>query len=583
MSNSIEELAGTDLLLVTGSNTTEAHPVISLRMKRAVKNGAKLIVVDPRKIELTKWATRHVQIKVGTDIPFFNAVANVIINEKLLNSEFIEHRTEGYEAFARHVQMYTPEYSAEICGITAQEIIDTAKDFAAAAPKASICYTLGITEHSCGSHNVQSLANLALLCGTFGHPNAGVNPLRGQNNVQGAGDAGCIPTDLPGYQKVEHPNVREKFERMWGEPLPRRRGITKITAMKQMIRGRVKAVYVMGENTVVSDPHANHVEHALKSVDFLVVQDIFLTETAQLADVVLPAAAFAESDGTFGNSERRIQRVRPALDPPGEAKTDVDIILALFDRMDKPQGIRSASEVFDEMCSVTPIYGGLSHARIDREGGIQWPCADENDPGTEYLHGDEFASGFPGFFAPVDHIPPAEEPDSEYPWMLTTGRRRSTYHTGTQTGKASGFQYLVPHEMLEINPIDAETLGLIDGDIVEVASRRGEVTVSVRITERSPRGLVFMSFAFPELTRTNDVTSDAFDFITETPEFKVCAVKIVKSQQQDEELRNAQRRIRLAGEVKQPTELMPVNGHHVNGHSSGNGAMKSTRIAASSD
>lgn len=561
MSNSIEELAETDFLLVAGSNTTEAHPVISLRMKRAVKNGAKLVVVDPRKIELTNWATRHVQIKVGTDIPFFNAVANVIINEELQDSWFIQHRTEGFEAFAKHVQMYTPEYSAKICGITPQEIIETAREFAAAAPHAAICYTLGITEHSCGSHNVQSLGNLGLLCGTLGVPNAGVNPLRGQNNVQGAGDAGCIPTDLPGYQKVERPGIRAVFEEAWGEPLPRRRGITKITAMEQMIKGRVKAVYVMGENTVVSDPHANHAEHALRSVDFLVVQDIFLTETAQLADVVLPAAAFAESDGTFANSERRVQRVRPAVPPPGEARPDVDILLEMFARMGKPQTMKTAKDVFEEMRSVTPIYGGLSYERLDREGGIQWPCGDEDDPGTVYLHGDEFSTGFPGFFAPVDHIPPAEEPDQEYPWLLTTGRRRSTYHTGTQTGKATGFENLVPHEMLELNPMDAAEMGLVDGDLVDVSSRRGKVTVSARLTEKSPRGLVFMSFAFPEITRTNDVTSDAYDFITETPEFKACAVKISKSEYQDEEVRVAQRRIRLAGEVKQPTELMPVNGH----------------------
>ena len=316
----------------------------------------------------------------------------------------------------------------------------------------------------------------------------------------------------------------------------------------------------MGENTVVSDPHANHAEHALRSVDFLVVQDIFLTETAQLADVVLPAASFAESNGTFGNSERRVQRVSPAVAPPGEARPDVDILLEMFKWMGKPQKLKTSRDVFAEMSSVAPIYGGLSHERLDREGGIQWPCGDEDDPGTEYLHGDEFDSGFPGFFAPVDHIPPAEEPDDEYPWMLTTGRRRSTYHTGTQTGKATGFENLVPHEMLEINPLDAVDMGFVDGDLLDVSSRRGKVTVSARVTERSPRGLVFMSFAFPEITRTNDVTSDAYDFITETPEFKVCAVKIAKSAYQDEDVRVAQRRIRLAGEVRQPTELMPVNG-----------------------
>lgn len=558
MSNSIEELAGSEFLLVTGSNTTESHPVISLRMKRAVKNGAKLVVVDPRKIELTKWATRHVQINVGTDIPFYNAMANVIINEKLYDAEFVKQRTEGFDALARHVQMYTPEYSAQICGVTPEDIVQTAREFAAAAPKSAICYTLGITEHSCGSHNVQSLGNLGLLCGTFGQQFGGINPLRGQNNVQGAGDAGCIPTDLPGYQKVERPGIRESFEAAWGVPLPQRRGITKITAMDQMLKGRVRGLFVMGENTVVSDPHANHAEHALRSVEFMVVQDIFLTETAQLADVVLPAAAFAESDGTFANSERRVQRVRPAVEPPGQAKTDVDILLALFDRMGHKQSATNASEVFDEMRRLTPIYAGITHERLEREGGIQWPCASEDDPGTEFLHADEFSSGFPGFFAPVDHIPPAEEVDEDYEFLLTTGRRRSTYHTGTQTGRATGFQTLVPYEMLEIHPTDARQLEIRTGDLLNVESRRGAVTVTARVTDRSPTGVVFMSFAFPELSRTNDVTSDAYDFITETPEFKACAVRITKIRDADEATTEAQRKIRLAGEVRQPTELMPA-------------------------
>ena len=557
MSNSIEEIAGSDFLLVTGSNTTESHPVISLRMKRAVKNGAKLVVVDPRKIELTRWATRHVQINVGTDIPFYNAMALVIINEGLYDAEFVASRTEGFEALRRHLQLYTPEYSAKLCGVTPEEIIETAREFAAAAPKSVICYTLGITEHSCGSHNVQSLGNLGLLCGTFGQRFGGINPLRGQNNVQGAGDAGCIPTDLPGYQKVERPGIREKFETAWGEKLPNRRGITKITAMDQMLKGKVRGLFVMGENTVVSDPHANHAEHALRSVEFMVVQDIFLTETAQLADVVLPAAAFAETDGTFANSERRVQRVRPAISPPGIAKSDVEILLALFERMGHPQSLAGPSDVFDELCSVTPIYGGMSYERLDVEGGLQWPCASADDPGTEYLHADEFSSGFPGFFAPVDHIPPAEEVDSEYDFLLTTGRRRSTYHTGTQTGRAKGFQTLVPYEMLELHPEDADDLDIQTGDLLKVESRRGEVSVTARVTDRSPPGAVFMSFAFPERSRTNNVTSDAFDFITETPEFKACAVRIRKLRDADADTLQLQRRVRLAGEVRQPSDLMP--------------------------
>ena len=528
MTNSIEELAGTDLLLVAGSNTTEAHPVISLRMKRAVRNGAKLIVIDPRKIELTKWATRHLQINIGTDIPLFNAFAHVMIKEGLYDREYVEKRTEGFEELAKHVEFYTPEYASEICGVPANEIIDTAREYAEASGKAAICYTLGITEHSCGSHNVQSIANLGMLGGNFGKLNAGVNPLRGQNNVQGASDSGALPTDLPGYQKIERPGVREKFEAAWGSELPKRRGITKITAMNQMLRGRVRGVYIMGENTVVSDPNTNHAQAALEATDFIVVQDIFMTDTAKLADVVLPAASFAESDGTFANSERRVQRVRPAIKPVGESRTDVDILLDVMKRFGVSQNLNTSSDVWDEMRRLAPILTGISYERLDNEGGIQWPCPSENHPGTQYLHKDEMDSGIPGYFAPVDHIPPAEETDSEYPIILTTGRRRSTYHTGTQTGRASGFGLLVPSEMAEVNPDDADQLELSDGEIVTIASRRGSVEVPIKITDKSPHGTIFMSFAFPELTQTNRLTSDAYDFITETPEFKACAVRIDK-------------------------------------------------------
>jgi predicted molibdopterin-dependent oxidoreductase YjgC len=526
MTNSIEELAGAELLLVAGSNTTEAHPVISLRMKRAVRNGAKLIVIDPRKIELTKWATRHLQINVGTDIPLFNAFAHVMIKEGLYDREYVENRTEGFDELAKHVEFYTPEYAAEVCGVPASEIIETAREYAAASGKAAICYTLGITEHSCGSHNVQSIANLGMLGGNFGKRNAGVNPLRGQNNVQGASDSGALPTDLPGYQKIEAPGVREKFEKAWDSPLPKRRGITKITAMDQMLRGKVRGVYIMGENTIISDPNTNHAQAALEAADFIVVQDLFMTDTAKLADVVLPAASFAESDGTFANSERRVQRVRAAIKPVGEARPDVDILLDLMERFGVVQDLNSPSDVWDEMRGLAPILGGISYERLDKEGGIQWPCPTEDHPGTEYLHKDEMESGVPAYFAPVDHIPPAEQVDSEYPLVLTTGRRRSTYHTGTQTGRASGFDLLVPSEMVEINPLDADQLELTDGQLITVSSRRGSVEAPVKITDMSPHGTVFMSFAFPELTQTNRLTSDAYDFITETPEFKACAVRI---------------------------------------------------------
>ncbi|MBT3994401.1 MAG: molybdopterin-dependent oxidoreductase [Chloroflexi bacterium] len=526
MTNSIEELAGTDLLLVAGSNTTEAHPVIALRMKRAVRNGAKLIVIDPRKTELTKWATRHLQINIGTDIPLFNAFAHVMIKEGLYDLEYVEKRTEGFEELSKHLEIYTPELAAEICGVPAEEIVAAAREYAAASGKAAICYTLGITEHSCGSHNVQSVANLGMLGGNFGKPNAGVNPLRGQNNVQGASDSGALPTDLPGYQKLERLEVREKFEKAWNSELPKRRGITKITAMDQMLRGNVRGVYIMGENTVISDPNTNHAQAALEAAEFIVVQDIFMTDTAKMADVVLPAASFAESDGTFANSERRVQRVRAAISPVGESRTDVNILLDLMSRFNIDQNLENSSDVWDEMRSLSPLFGGISYERLDNEGGIQWPCPTEDHPGTEFLHKDEMDSGMPGYFAPVDHIPPAEPTDSEFPLILTTGRRRSTYHTGTQTGRASGFDLLVPSELAEIHPDDADQMELSDGQMVTISSRRGTVEVPIKITDRSPHGTVFMSFAFPELTQTNRLTSDAYDFITETPEFKACAVRI---------------------------------------------------------
>ena len=528
MSNSIEEIAGADMLLVIGSNTTEAHPVIALRMKKAVRKGANLVVIDPRKIELTRWANRFIQLKIGTDIPILNAMAHVIINEGLYDAEYVENRTEGFEALKQHVAMYTPEFSSELSGVPAEQIIATAREYAAASPKASICYTLGITEHSCGSHNVQAIANLALLCGNFGRENSGVNPLRGQNNVQGASDMGALPTDLPGYQKLEKPEVREKFEKAWGTPLPKRRGITKITALDQMIKGEVKAVFIMGENTVVSDPCSGHSKRALEAAEFVVVQDIFMNDTARLADVVLPAAAFAEVEGTFANSERRVQRVRKSVEPPGEARADWRILLDLFEYMGLPQDLHSPSEIWDEVAALAPILSGISYERLDREGGIQWPCPTPDHPGTMYLHKDDMDSGLPGQFAPVDHIPPVEEPDDEYPLFLTTGRRRSTYHTGTQTGRAIGFDVLVPHEMAEINPVDALALGIEDGGMVRVSSRRGSLEVHAKVTDRSPVGAIFMAFAHPDTVPTNVLTNDAFDFITETPEFKACAVRVEK-------------------------------------------------------
>lgn len=526
MSNSIAELEDASLILAAGTNTTESHPVLSLRIKKAVSRGAKLIVVDPRRIELTDFASRWLQLKVGTDIPLFNAMARVIIEEGLYDEEYVAARTEGLAELREFLKSYTPEYAEELTGVPRDEIVAAAREYAAAAGRAAIIYTLGITEHSCGVHNVQSLANLALLCGNLGVPSAGVNPLRGQNNVQGAGDAGCLPAYLPGYQRIGSDAAREVWEREWGVTLDPRPGITKVTALDRMLEGSVRAVYIMGENTAVSDANVAKTRRALEAVEFLVVQDIFLTETAQMADVVLPAASFAEVDGTFTNTERRVQRVRKAVEPPGESRPDWVILSELATCLGYPSTYSHPSQIWDELARNTPILAGISYDRIELQG-IQWPCPTQDHPGTQYLHQETFVSE-KGYLQSVPHVPLAEPPDDEYPLVLTTGRRRSTYHTGTQTRRSAGFDALAPHEWAEISPEDAAEMGIANGEEVEVVSRRGRVRVHAKITDRSPAGLVFMSFHYPDSSLTNLLTTDAYDPITETPEFKACAVRIEK-------------------------------------------------------
>ncbi len=525
MSNSIEELENAPVILAVGTNTTESHPVIALRVKKAVAKGSKLIVVDPRKIELTQFAHRWLPLKLGTDIALFNSMAHVIIREGLYDRKFVSERTEAFEPFSEFVQSYAPEYAESVTGVSKDEIVEAAREYAT-AERASIIYTLGVTEHSCGVHNVQSLANLALLCGNFGKESAGVNPLRGQNNVQGAGDAGCLPAYLPGYQRVGMKEAREKWEREWQVTLDPHPGVTKLTALDQILSGEIRAVYIMGENTVVSDANASKSLQALESVEFLVVQDLFLTETAQLADVVLPAACFAEMDGTFTNTERRVQRVRQAVEPPGEARADWQILCELATSMGYPMSYSHVSEVWSEMARNTQVLAGISYERIE-DYGIQWPCPTPDHPGTRYLHKDVFVSER-GVFQPVPHVPLAEPPDEDYPLILTTGRRRASYHTSTQTGRAAGFNVLAPHEWLEVSPEDAVKLKVSDGEMVALSSRRGSLQVCVKITDRSPAGVVFMSFHFPEEALTNVLTTDAHDPITETAEYKACAVKIEK-------------------------------------------------------
>ncbi len=529
MSNSINEIENAPLLFCVGTNMTECHPVIAVRVKKAIRKGAKLILADPRRIDLVRYAHCFLQLKLGTDTALFNAMAKVIIDEGLVDQEFVDERTTGYTDLVRHLESCTPEWGEKITGVPASEIRAAAIEYAK-AERAGIYYTLGVTEHICGVGNVQSLCNLALLTGNLGKESAGVNPLRGQNNIQGAGDCGAIPNNYPGFQAVNDPKNREKFERAWGVPLDPDKGITKIQAMEEAIEGNIKAMWIVGENTLVSDPDVNHTRKALQSLGFLVVEDMFLTDTAQMADVVLPAAAFAETDGFFTNSDRRVQRIRKAVEPPGLARPDWWIISQVSQRIDTPVNMtyKNSAEVFAELAELSPFYHGMTYERID-SGSIQWPCPDAGHGGTTYLHKDRFENGR-GILQRVDYVPPSEVPDDTYPFFLTTGRRLGTYHTNTMTGRSSGFSVLVPNEWLELHPADAEKIAVRSGDWVRVTSRRGEVMTRVRLTRRSPEGTVFMSFAFPDESPTNNVTNPTVDPITETPELKVAAVAVERAQ-----------------------------------------------------
>ncbi len=522
MTNSIAEVAGADCILVTGSNTTECHPIIGLKIKQAVKNGAKLIVFDPRRIELAQMADVYGQFRSGTDVAWLNGMANIIINEGLLDEKFISERCEGFDEFKAAVREYTPDKVEKITGIPADDLIRAARIYAS-ADKASIIYSMGVTQHTTGTDNVFAIANLAMLTGNIGRESVGVNPLRGQNNVQGACDMGALPPLLPGYQKVADPQSRAKFEEAWGVQLPESPGLTVIEMLNEAGK-KIKAMYIMGENPMVSDPDITHVESSLQALDFLVVQDIFLTETAKLADVVLPAASFAEKNGTFTNTERRVQLVRKAIEPVGTSKPDCVILVELAGKMGYQMRYDSAASVMEEIAGLTPSYGGISYKRLEKEGGLQWPCPDAAHPGTKFLHKDKFAGG-KGKFQPVQYRPPAEEPDAEYPFRLTTGRMLYHYHTGSMTRKSVGLDEICKEGYIEINPQDAEFLGIKENDLVTVSSRRGKIEIKAKLTDIVARGVVFIPFHFAE-SAANVLTNAALDPIAKIPELKVCAVKI---------------------------------------------------------
>jgi formate dehydrogenase major subunit/formate dehydrogenase alpha subunit len=524
MTNSIPEIRDTELMFVIGSNTTEAHPIIAMEMKRAARNGAKLIVADPRAIWLSEIADVHLQLKPGTDVALLTAMAHVIIEEDLVDWDFVHAHTENFDEVIEAVRECTPEWAEEITKVPAEDIREVARMYAT-TKKAGIYYTLGITEHTHGTDNVYSLANLVLMTGHLGVPSAGMNPLRGQNNVQGANDAGATPVFYPGYLNVTDPAAQAHFEEAWGVPLSPNDGLNLNVMMKEMQAGRIKGLYVMGEDIVLSEPNTSAVEEGMNSLEFLVVQDIFLNETARYADVILPAACFAEKDGVFTNSDRRVQRVRKAVEPPGEARADWEILCDLARACGYPMPHYSGpGEVYAELASLCDKFKGISHERIDNEGGLQWPCPDSDHPGTPTLHGDGPLKGKAPFQG-VAYRPSAELPDEEYPLLLSTGRTLYHYNSGTQTLRADGAMSKQPTNFIEMHRRDIRKRGLEDGQKVRVISRRGAIEAEVLESARMRRGCVWMPLHFPE-SMTNYLTNDEGDLVTSTAEYKVCAVRV---------------------------------------------------------
>jgi formate dehydrogenase major subunit len=526
MTNSIQEIERAEVLLVIGSNTTEAHPVISYYMKRARRRGATLIVADPRTIDLCRWADIHVQHRIGSDIALVNGLMREIVDQGWADQAFIDEHTEGYEAVRDSLRDYPVERVSEITGVPADTIRRVAR-ILGEATSAGVYYTLGITEHVSGTANVEALANLQMLLGNLGKPSAGLNPLRGQNNVQGACDVGALPNVYQNYQKVDDPEVVAKFERAWGRPgLSATIGKNIPTMLSGIEDGSVRALFVFGENIVMSEPNTNRTSRLLEQADLVIVNDIFETETTAFADVVFPATCWAEVDGTYTNTERRVQRVRKALEPPGEARDDWWIFAELGRRLGHDMGYASPAEIWDELRELGTSYHGITWERCE-DVGVQWPAPSLDHPGTPFLHmGGEFTRGR-GRFVPVDWVPPSELPDEEFPLVLSTGRRLWHYHTGTQTRRSAGFDEVFGEELIEISPADAERLGVADGEMVRVTSRRGSVDVRAWVTHRSPPGVCWMAFHFRE-AHANVLTTEAGDPVTQTPELKHCAIRVEK-------------------------------------------------------
>ena len=525
MTNSIAEIEDAGCIFVIGSNTTACHPLIARRILRAKDRGAKLIVADPRNIHLARFADVAVNHRLGSDVALLNGMMHIIINNNWHDRQYISQRTEGFDELKAAVESYTPERVREITGVKTADLEDMARHYATHRPS-SLLYAMGITQHTSGVDNVKSCCNLALLCGNVGVHGGGVNPLRGQNNVQGACDMGGLPNVFPGYQPVGDDNIREKFATAWGAKLPGRAGYTVTEMVQMMIEGDLKALYVIGENPKLSDADRNHLNKALAKLDFLAVQGLFLSETAQVADVVLPAASVAEKDGTFTNTERRCMRIHKAIEPIADSLPDWQIIAKLSAAMGYEMDYAGPDEIFNEMAALTPkSYGGMSYERLGTDG-LQWPCPDFDHPGTPYLHKDEFARG-KGQFHAVEYRDPAELPDTQYPFYLTTGRTFAHFHTGTMTRVSGHLDTEQKTGYVEINPQDAAELEIKEGEIISLASRRGSIEAPAKLSTEVGPGVLFVPIHFGEHP-ANVLTNPACDPVAKIPEFKVCAVSIEK-------------------------------------------------------
>lgn len=524
MTNSIEEIKDADVIFVIGSNTTQQHPLVGMRIVEAVKkHGAKLIVADPRKIPIAEYANIYASIKPGTNLALLNAMLNVIVTEGLENIDFIKKRTEGHKEFSRSIERYTPEWAEAITGIKANTIREMARIYARAKNAVTI-YTMGVTQHVTGSMNVSAISNLALLTGQIGKPSSGILPLRGQNNVQGSCDMGALPDNLPGYLKFYSEGAEKYIGSVWGEDFADGRGLTVTQMMKVASRGELKALYIVGENPLLSDSDIEHVKKAFKNIELLIVQDIFMTETAEVADIVLPGCSFMEKDGTFTNTERRVQRVRKAIEPVGDSRPDWMIVRDIIKGLSGEADFETPSDIMTEIGKVIPNYRGITYERLENEGGIQWPCTSLDHPGTKYLHKGTFTRGL-GKFTVNDFIAPGESVSEEYPFILTTGRTNSHYHTGTMTRRSWTLDREEPKGFIEVHPDDAKIIGAKNYWKIKVTSKRGSVVTEARVTDRIQKGVLFMPMHFAE-EPVNVLTNANLDPNCLIPELKVCAVKI---------------------------------------------------------